>query len=307
MERPDLPPLVLERALSNGAAGRRWLDALPTVVAELCEQWGVDVGATCAGGTAGYVAEATDRAGRACVLKVAMPLDIDEERTFARSVLAHRLADGLGCAELWEVDEGRHALLLERLGPNLAQLGLDVDGIIDAVTGALRAFWRPVDDPSGLQSGPDKAAWLADYVDASWRDLGRPCERGVIDRAIECCERRAAGFDPTRAVLVHGDGHGWNTVRAGDGWKLVDPEGLWSEPEHDLAVLMREYNGPLLQGDTPTLVRARAELLASRCGVDAQAVWEWGYVERVSTGLANLHDFDGDAGRAFLEVARRCT
>jgi hypothetical protein len=34
-------------------------------------------------------------------------------------------------------------------------------------------------------------------------------------------------------------------------------------------------------------------------------VWEWGFVERVSTGLAALRDFDGDEGLAFLEVARR--
>jgi hypothetical protein len=85
-----------------------------------------------------------------------------------------------------------------------------------------------------------------------------------------------------------------------------DDEGLRSEPEHDLSVAMREYNRPLLAGDTPRLVRERAELLASRCGVDAQAVWEWGFIERVSTGLANLRNFEGDNGSAFLEVAKRC-
>jgi hypothetical protein len=36
-------------------------------------------------------------------------------------------------------------------------------------------------------------------------------------------------------------------------------------------------------------------------------VWEWGFIERVSTGLANLRDFDDGDGSMFLEVARRCT
>jgi hypothetical protein len=35
-------------------------------------------------------------------------------------------------------------------------------------------------------------------------------------------------------------------------------------------------------------------------------VWEWGFIERVSTGLANVRDFDNDDGAMFLEVARRC-
>jgi hypothetical protein len=55
------------------------------------------------------------------------------------------------------------------------------------------------------------------------------------------------------------------------------------------------------------LTRQRSELLARWCDVDPEAVWQWGYVERVSTGLANLRDFVGDEGLAFLEVARRCT
>lgn len=69
---------------------------------------------------------------------------------------------------------------------------------------------------------------------------------------------------------------------------------------------MREYNEPLLDGDTSRLVGDRARLLADRCEVDPQIVWEWGYIERVSTGLANLRDFDSDDGGRFLEVARRC-
>ena len=45
--------------------------------------------------------------------------------------------------------------------------------------------------------------------------------------------------------------------------------------------------------------------LVDVCDVDPQAVWEWGFIERVSTGLAGLRDFDGDDSAVFLEVARR--
>ena len=69
---------------------------------------------------------------------------------------------------------------------------------------------------------------------------------------------------------------------------------------------MREYNAPLLAGDTARLVRERAEYLGGICGVDPEPVWQWGFIERVSTGLANLRDFDDDSGDQFLEVANRC-
>ena len=52
-------------------------------------------------------------------------------------------------------------------------------------------------------------------------------------------QRRVAAHDDERAVLVHGDVHQWNALRAGDGFELVDPDGLLAEPEYDLGVLMR--------------------------------------------------------------------
>jgi streptomycin 6-kinase len=64
-------------------------------------------------------------------------------------------------------------------------------------------------------------------------------------------------------------------------FKLVDPDGLLAEAESDLGVLMREDPTELRQSDP----WARARWLARRCGLDATAIWEWGAVERVSTGL----------------------
>lgn len=303
----EVPPLVREQAMRSGGAAAAWLAELPDLVAELCDRWGLELREPLGGGTASYVAAATDSSGRDCVLKVAMPRDIDDEETFARSVLVHRLAAGRGCAELLACDESARAMLLERLGPNLDDLGLPLPRLLEAVATTLRTFWRPVAEDAALPTGADKAGWLVRYTIRSWEELGRPCDRDVIDRAVSYCDERAATFDPSRAVLVHGDAHGWNTVEAdARSYKLVDPEGLRSEPEHDLSAAMREYNQPLLAGDTPRLARERAEMLAAQCGLDSQAIWEWGFIERVSTGLANLRAFDGDEGAAFLEVAKRC-
>jgi streptomycin 6-kinase len=273
----------------------------------LVAQWGLVLGEPFRGGTASFVAAATDRSSRACVLKVAMPLDMDEHDSFYRSVLVHQLAAGRGCAQLYAYDESAPAMLLERLGRNLAELDMPLSDLLETIATTLRTFWRPVADDCGLPTAIDKAHWLANYIGTSWGELGHPCSRKVVDRALACCDERAAAFDPSRAILVHGDAHGWNTVDAGAGtFKFVDPEGLRSEAAHDLSVPMREYNGPLIDGDTKRLVWERAELLAGLCNVDPDAVWQWGFIERVSTGLANVRDFEGGDGPLFLEVATRC-
>ncbi len=302
-----IPARVQQRARANGAAGRTWLDELPEVVLTLMAQWDLELGSTMHGGTASFVASATDGVGRDCVLKVAMPLDLEGQEAFHRSVTVHRLADGSGCVELLAHDDAAYAMLLERLGPNLADLGRPLPLVLDAIGATLRTFWRPAPADCGLPTGADKAAWLVEYITRTWDELGRPCPRAVIDHAVSYCDARAGAFDPEHAVLVHGDAHGWNTVDAGDGsFKFVDPEGLRSEPAHDLSVPMREYNEPLLAGDTVRLVRERAESLAAPCGIDPEPVLQWGFIERVSTGLANLREFDGEGGLAFLEVAGRC-
>jgi len=51
MDSLELPEQVMQRASRNGAAGRRWLDALPAVVAELSDRWGLTLGEPFAGGT----------------------------------------------------------------------------------------------------------------------------------------------------------------------------------------------------------------------------------------------------------------
>ena len=103
-----------------------------------------------------------------------------------------------------------------------------------------------------------------------------------MEYALDCAGRRAAASDPARAVLVHGDVHQWNALQASDGsFKLVDPDGLLAEREYDLGIVMREDPADLMEGDP----MARARRLAALTGLDAQAIWEWGVVERVSTGL----------------------
>ena len=93
-----------------------------------------------------------------------MPLDMDELESFHRSVVVHQLASGRGCALLYAYDESAPAMLLERLGQNLAELELPLPQLLETIAATLRTFWRPIADDCGLPTAVDKARWLADYI-----------------------------------------------------------------------------------------------------------------------------------------------
>ena len=162
--------------------------------------------------------------------------------------------------------------------------------------------------PPGLPSGAEKARWLSGFVEATWEELDRPCSRRVIEHALAFAASREAAYESRAAVLVHGDAHGDNALR--DPWhapparyKLVDPDGLLAEPAYDLAIPMREWSRELLDGDAARLGRERCSYLGRLTGVDPRGIWEWGFVERVSTGLLSIQVGDARTGREMLDVA----
>ena len=270
-----VPEPVRAKAIAAGAT--KWLADLPALVAELRRQWSLTLGPVYPDATEAYVAQARLADGTPAVLKVMVPRGALDA---ANEITVLRLADGTGCARLLRHDVARGALLTERLGPSLYDLGLPLPRRHEILCDVARQLWRAAPD-CGLPTGAEKGAWLIAYIQRCWADLGRPCSRAAVDYALECAHRRVAAHDPDRAVLVHGDVHQWNALSAGDGFKLIDPDGLLAEPEYDLGIIMREDPVELMAGDPYD----RARWLAERTGLDATAIWEWGVVERVSTGL----------------------
>ena len=68
-------------------------------------------------------------------------------------------------------------------------------------------------------------------------------------------------------------------------WILTDFVG---DPAYDLGVALRDWCPQLLAGDATLLAREYCRLLASGSGLDETPIWEWGFLERVSTGLYAL-------------------
>jgi streptomycin 6-kinase len=271
----EVPAVVRKKARAVGAED--WLDELPTLVAGLAAKWSIVVGRTYQGGSEAFVAEATLADGTAAVLKVLIP-EAGNHACNEATVL--RLARGDGCPALYRYDSDRSALLMERLGRPLYALGLPLSRRLEILCATAARVWRPAPD-CGLPTGADKARWLADFIMTSWEALDRPCSEKVVDDALACARRREQAHRDERSVLVHGDVHQLNALESDDGFKLVDPDGLLAEAEYDLGVLMRGDPVELLAGDP----RDRVSWLVARTGLDPVAIWEWGVVERLSSGL----------------------
>ena len=291
-----IPALVHNKARAVGAT--EWLADLPAIVAGLEDEWGIEVGRPYDDGTEAFVAEATLDDGAPAVLKLLVPRAGNDA---ANEITVLRLANGEGCPRLLRDDPARGALLVERLGPSMYELGLPIAQRLEILCSTAARLWRPAPPDCGLPSGAEKGRWLIEFLTATWEELDRPCSERAVDHARDCAARRIAAHDDERAVLVHGDVHQWNALRAGDGFKLVDPGGLQAEAEYDMGILMREDPLELLDGDP----HARARSLATRTGLDPTAIWEWGVVERVSTGLLCTRIDLQPVGREMLAVAER--
>jgi streptomycin 6-kinase len=229
-----------------------------------------------------------------------LKLSVRPRQVVWQQAMTLRLAAGDGTVRLLRDDLERGAMLLERLGAPMGELGLAPERRHELLCDAAARAWRAVDPTIGLVTGAEKAGWHKAFIARLWEETGRPCGERAVGHAIGCADRRQAAHDDERAVLCHGDVQQWNTLQTldGAGWKLIDPDGVRAEPEYDLGVIMRE---------DPELDDAdeRADRLAARTGLDRTAIWEWGACERLSTGLYCTRVGFQPAGRQLLALADR--
>ena len=303
-ERPTvrLQPLTRARVASLGEMGRAWHAALPAVLAALADRWSLTLGRPVPGGSSSYVVRVQTAQGGDAVLKVAVP-----DPSFPAQAATLRRAAGRGYARLLAHDLEQDALLLEALGPSLQQSSLAPADQLRLLADTLAQAWQsPAEHPG---PPPDKAGSLADLVSRLWAEQGAPADESVLTTALEYARRRGT-VEPSELVVVHGDPHPANLLQvpapragAASGWCFVDPDGFVADRAYDLGVALRDWSAHLDGPDPRRRLEGWCTLLADRSGVDATRIWEWGFLERVSTGLY-VRSFGADrAAEPFLRTA----
>jgi len=302
----NLSPTARTRAEFAGEAGLRWLLDLPDLVAEIEERWSITIGEPLPDANEGYVARAKRSDGTAAVVKLLVPMGWynDQIGTLER-------AEGRGYVKVLETDHDRRVYLMESLGEPLGDSGRPVAEMLDLLVATLRQAWTvpppragvaaEVDPAPAFMTGTGKAQGLRGLIEGHWEKLSRPCSAEAVDLALRYLVRREAAFDPDRTVWAHGDPHAGNALavpgarigaetgaetKAETEYVFIDPEGLLIEPAYDLGVILRDWDYELATARDPfVMAQGFCSRLAESAGVDRQAVWEWGFIERVATGL----------------------
>ncbi|XOV83801.1 MAG: phosphotransferase [bacterium] len=296
----QLPELMKHRASLQGEVGQLWLREVDSLVSKIIESWRLKVVKQLSGGTEALVFLCETTEGDA-VLKLGIPGSLDRE------IRTLRLAEGQGYAALLNFDADLDAILIERLGDQLAEASMRVDEKIETLCNTLKVAWRRIDPENGLMSGAEKAGAQADYIETQWTQLNRPCSPEIIDRALEYAANRKEAFDPADSYLIHGDAHIWNTLHAEGSptnYKFVDPDGLYAERAIDLAISLREWRDEILDGDALENGRRRCELLSKLTYIPIEAIWQWGFIEHVSCGLLDLNLRDAVAAQKHFDIAK---
>lgn len=213
----------------------------PREIAEIAQRWAFEPLEELPGGFCSRVFADQTR-----VLKV--PFQGEEAISGWRMALAHSGTIG---PEIFEHDPATGALLMERLSPGtkLSDSGLSEEDCLALVVQFHLEIQRG--DRAGLMS-------LAD----SFEEPSALVPEMLATTTVE--------------VALHGDLHHENILLDGEGWRVIDPKGLYGDPAFEAAAFMRNpidqlANEPDLEG----FLRARLYRVATAFNTTPWRVWGW--------------------------------
>ena len=243
--------------------GTRWLNRLPLVLEELTERWDLELrGLPFSSANFAYVVPVS-RDGARFVLKVQWPHD-----EAAHEADALKAWNGNGAVRLIDHDAARHALLLEECVPGTFLADADLADPLGILAGLLPRLWKPVGEPFRRLS--DAARQWALHLPQAWDRAGRPCERMLVDAALEHLETLAA--TQGEEVLVNQDLHGHNVLAAGrEPWLVIDPKPLRGEREFGLAPIIRSFEF----GHSERATRSRLDRFSRELGLNRTRILGW--------------------------------
>lgn len=255
-------------------AGRAWLEALPSVVAECAEHWRLDLDEPYPYAFTSIAVPGLSADGSNVVLKVRW-LDRETEH----EALALRAWGGDGAILLLDELPERGAMLLERCLPGNPLSDAGPETALDVLMGLLPRLWKRAASPPFRSLAEEAAHWEQSLAT-------RPSTR-LVDAALDAL--RTLPGTQGEQVLVHQDLHGWNVLAAErEPWLAIDPKPLAGEREFGLAPIIRSTE----LGHGRREVVRRLDRLTGELGLDRERARLWCVAQTVawSTGDAEIPD-----------------
>ncbi|HTW19241.1 MAG TPA: aminoglycoside phosphotransferase family protein [Mycobacteriales bacterium] len=258
-----IPPLL--RAAAEDDERDDWLAALPGVVKQAADHWGLEIAAPYEpGGECAWVAPARTPDGADVVVKVGWPHPESEHESAGLALWA-----GEGVVRLLDdiAADSVQVLLLERCLPGAAlSHAADPAKCDDVIAGLLLRLRRR---PPAAHPFRPLAVMCAEWADAAGRRLITSVlpDRELIRTGIALF--RTLPQTATEQVVLFTDLHSDNVLAAQrEPWLAIDPKPYVGDPCYD--VLQHLLNTRLAQDP-----RGAAERMAGLAELDAPRVREW--------------------------------
>ncbi len=277
--RVEVPRGLAESAALSSAESRRWLAALPDLVAHWCGEWSLllDRADPPRHGTHALVVPVVRR-GTPFALKLKWPGD-----DTAGEAAALRRWRGQGAVLLLDSDESGDVLLLERLRADRTLHDVDLLTAAGIAGGLIREL--AVAAPAGIAPLTATAAYIAESAAGRQAALGNPLPQHWVRRAIEHARALAQSADE-RCWLVHGD-LGYGNVLAGERrpWLAIDPKPTAGQPERSVPELLWTR---LDEVEDDAEIRAVFDAIVAGGQLDADMAWAWVVTRAVDYWLWGL-------------------
>lgn len=273
---PPLPHEFVTRMVAmHGVRGQQWCDHLPQHMTTLAAHWQVELGAPFPL-SFNYVCRAQRIAdGLPVVIKTSL------HREFAGEMQMLRHYAGHGAVPLLAVDEVRRAILLPYITPGTTlydAVPADDDLATTIAAQLMRASIRPHTIPLTL---PTCQQW-GDALQRIPSILGVNCapfQPHDVAWAIEIYQ--TLGQDTVRHAL-HGDFHHYNILRHGDGWVVIDPQGVMGDTAYECGAFLRNPIERLLaSGEVVRITKRRIAMMSEILAVPAQRIALWNFAQIV--------------------------
>jgi streptomycin 6-kinase len=292
--------------------GRAFLDALPDLIAEASERWGLTDVEPVSNLSFNFVAFA-NRGNE----KVTLKIGVQNDELISEMAALH-LFNGEGACRLIDSDEERGFLLLERLTPGVMLSTLEDDEQATHIAAeVMQRIWRPLESGSllsGMQeqtSAFQKFIRLSDWFDGLKRLRARfnggtgPFDEKLVERV----ERSVSDFfiENHKPVLMHGDFHHFNILSSERGWLVIDAKGVMGPAGYEVGPFLINPWGDMLNGTRQKrMTERRFDILHEHLGFERERIREWGLAHAVLSAWWDIEDNTG-RGEYALEFARMLT
>ncbi|MFD6455324.1 aminoglycoside phosphotransferase family protein [Nocardia sp. NPDC060220] len=275
----EIPEVFTRETISReGEPGRVWIATLPRLADELLQRWSCTPDGPVMHGHVGIVIPVLCPDLPPAVVKISFPHpgNVFEPDAFATW-------NGRGAVQLFDRDDERFAMLLERTGHGTLAHITDFDEAV-GILGQL-SHRLAIDAPAGLPRLSDLVADWTDELRTTAAELGDPLPRRVLDAAAETLRDLGPGQPET---LVHGDLHDANVlVGEREPWLAIDPKGYVGDPAYDTITVLRSYRfAPLLFAPDPAAgIRRGLDLFCEAAGIDRDRARRWAQVRAIKAAL----------------------